>query len=395
MNAIRSYEPEYNVQCFFRDLPGIREKTFTVRTIKHAFQNAGIWPVSFKAVRRKLKEYGKKRRKDTGLQFLEFGSESETESDTENARFTTPAPAPVYEYQLPTLPKPPSSYNECVLRLDNLNNKILDALSSSPRKEYSVTIKATKNHLMLGSLQELDAQNARKAQVERYKAKLNARLSFQRGGWMNASDALVKKKIKVRKAAEEELKKAKKQLAKAESAEKEALKRIGVAARAAERERKKMIKDLEAQARKRVLGVNTIIPPELLIPIRDPQNEPTEDEIEAIRIKHQSLYDKVAKEQAEFDRVQAEDPAIFTDIPIDPAILASEQAHRAKGNPLSQLHIRAISVESGGSDKEMEEAREGINGGVSGGEVVLYSSPPRSVISTDSIAQNADFVALE
>jgi hypothetical protein len=52
MNAIRSYEPEYNVQCFFRDLPEIREKTFTVRTIKHAFQNAGIWPVSFKAVRR-------------------------------------------------------------------------------------------------------------------------------------------------------------------------------------------------------------------------------------------------------------------------------------------------------------------------------------------------------
>jgi hypothetical protein len=52
-------------------------------------------------------------------------------------------------------------------------------------------------------------------------------------------------------------------------------------------------------------------------------------------------------------------------------------------------------VESGGSDKEIEEAREGINGGVSGGEVVLYSLPPRSVISTDSIAQNADFVVLE
>jgi hypothetical protein len=392
------YKPEYNVQCFFCDLPGIREKTFTVRIIKYAFQNTGIWPVSFKAVRRKLKEYGKKGRKDTGLQFLEFGSESETESDAENAeniRFTTPAPAPVYEYQLPTLPKPPSSYNECVLRLDNLNDKILDALSSSPRKEYSVTIKATKNHLMLGSLQELDTQNACKAQVECYKAKLNVRLSFQRGGWLNASDALEKKKIKVRNAAEEELKKAKRQFAKAESAEKEALKRVGIAVRAAERERKKRVRDLEAQAKKQVLGTDTIISPELLIPIRDPQNEPTESELEAIRIKHQSLYDKVAKEQAEFDRIQAEDPAIFTDIPIDPAILASEQAHRVKGNPLSQLYIRAISEESRGSDKEVEEAREGINSGVGGEEVVLCSSPPRSVISTDSIAQNADFVALE
>ena len=120
---------------------------------------------------------------------------------------------------------------------------------------------------------------------------------------MNASDALAKKKIKVRKVAEEELKKAKKQLAKAESAEREALKRIGIAVRAAERERKKRVRELEAQAKKQVLGIDTIIPPELLIPIRNPQNEPTENELEAVRIKHQSLYDRVAKEQAEFDRI--------------------------------------------------------------------------------------------
>jgi hypothetical protein len=52
-----------------------------------------------------------------------------------------------------------------------------------------------------------------------------------------------------------------------------------------------------------VLGIDMIIPPKLLIPIRDPQNEPTENELEAVRIKYQSLYDKVAKEQAEFDRI--------------------------------------------------------------------------------------------
>jgi hypothetical protein len=39
--------------------------------------------------------------------------------------------------------------------------------------------------------------------------------------------------------------------------------------------------------------------------------------------------------------------------------------------------------------------RGSINSGVSREEVILYSSPPRLVISTDSIAQNADFVALE
>jgi hypothetical protein len=269
INAIRSYEPEYNVQCFFRDLPGIREKTFTVRTIKHAFQNAGIWPISFKAVRRKLKEYSKKQRKDTSLEFLEFSSKSDTKLDTE-----LPPPAPIHDleetYRLPTLPKPPSLYNEYVLRLNNLDNKILEALSSSPRKEYIITITATKNHLMLSSLHEMDTQNARKAQVNRHKAKANARHSFQRGGWLNASEALEKKKLKVRYIAEEELRKAKRQLAKAESAKREALKRVGIAARAAERERKRRVRDLEAQVKKQVLGIDTIIPPKLLIPIRDP-----------------------------------------------------------------------------------------------------------------------------
>ena len=146
--------------------------------------------------------------------------------------------------------------------------------------------------------------------------------------------------------------------------------------------------------KKQVLRIDTI-PPELLIPIRDPQNEPTENELEAIRIKHQSLYDKVAKEQAEFDRIQAEDPVIFTDIPIDPEVLASEQAHRTKGNPLSQLYIRAISEESKGSDQGVGRSRGGINGWAGGEEADLCSSPPRSVMSTDSIAQNADFVAFE
>jgi len=93
--------------------------------------------------------------------------------------------------------------------------------------------------------------------------------------------------------------------------------------------------------------------------------------------------------------VQAEDPVIFIDIPINPEVLVSEQAHRTKGNPLSQLYIRAISEESKGSDQGVGESRGGINGGVGGEEVVLCSSLPRSVISINSIAQNADFVAFE
>jgi hypothetical protein len=74
----------------------------------------------------------------------------------------------------------------------------------------------------------------------------------------------------VRYTAEEELKKAKRQLVKAESAEREALKRVGIAVQAAERERKRRVRDLEVQVKKQVLGIDIIILPELLIPIRDP-----------------------------------------------------------------------------------------------------------------------------
>ena len=182
INAIRSYEAEYNVQSFFQDLLKLCEKTFTVRTIKHSFQNAGIWPVSFKAVKKKLKEYGKKKKRDTRLEHLEFGSGSESESNLETEQLDNIelelALKLEEEYQLPRLPKPPSSYNEYILQLDEINSKIINALSSSPQKRYTVTISATKDHLMLGSLHEMDMKKARASQVATHKAKLNARLSF-------------------------------------------------------------------------------------------------------------------------------------------------------------------------------------------------------------------------
>jgi hypothetical protein len=164
----------------------------------------------------------------------------------------------------------------------------------------------------------MDMKKACASQVANHKAKLNARLSFQKGGSMLASDALIQKKVKARKVAKERLKKAQTIVTRAENKAKEDLRVKGVAARKAERERLKTI--LEHQA----LGVQ--LPPEIWIPIRDLQKNPTPEETEAIRISLQSLYDKLALEQAEYDRLQSDDPTLFTDIPIDPAILAEEQA---------------------------------------------------------------------
>jgi hypothetical protein len=50
------------------------------------FQNSGIWPVSFKAVKKKLKEYRKKSRKDTRLKILKYRSESGLEEDKEEEK---------------------------------------------------------------------------------------------------------------------------------------------------------------------------------------------------------------------------------------------------------------------------------------------------------------------
>jgi hypothetical protein len=74
---------------------------------------------------------------------------------------------------------------------------------------------------------------------------------------------------------------------------------------------------------------------------------------------------------------------LFTDIPIDPTILAEEQAFRVKRNPLSQVTIQGASEDIEDTDEEME------------GGMDLCSSPPRSVVSIDSIAENANFIALE
>ena len=67
-------------------------QTFKESTVKNTFKEAGVWPVSFKAVQKKLKEYSKKKRQDTGLECLEFGSESEAEAE--------PRPESIQDYQL-------------------------------------------------------------------------------------------------------------------------------------------------------------------------------------------------------------------------------------------------------------------------------------------------------
>ena len=321
MNAIRSFEAEYNIQSFFRDLPKIRAKTFTKRTIKHSFQNSGIWPISFKAVKKKLKEYGKKQKKDIGLDFLEYGSESESESESEiNSQELIPVPDPqlMEEYQLPKL-KPPTSYDECRFQLQELDPKIQAGISSPTRAKYSITIQATNVFLMQGSLHEMEIAQAHTGAVETHKRKLQARKSLQKGGSLLASDALQKIKDKKRKEADENLKRARTAITRAENKAKNELHAKGVQARKDEKARLQFIQEHH------VLG--STIPDYYWLPIRDPEKNPTSAETEALRA-NQSLYDAVKLAEEDWKVAYLDDPTQFTLIPIDPAILEEEQQYQ-------------------------------------------------------------------
>ena len=153
---------------------------------------------------------------------------------------------------------------------------------------------------------------------------------------------------------------------------KEALRQRGVQAHKEETARKSFIKQHAG-----TLGAD--IPPEKWLPIRDPQKEPTAAEKEALR-PSQSYYNAVATAQTEFDTVQSNEPSIFTDIPIDPAVLEDEQRFLlSQKNPLDQVIIQV-------DDKEEKESERGSD---------IVTSLPRSVASIDSFAKNANFIELE
>ena len=254
---------------------------------------------------------------------------------------------------------------------------------------------------MLGSLGEMDLKNARAKQVAIHKKKLNSRVSLQKGGSLLASVGLARKKDKEVKVAKEALKKAKTAVTRAENKAKDDLYKLGVIDRREERERKKWVKEQQAL---QALGVVALIPPEKLVPIRDREKEPTADEIEAIHIANQSLYDTVAQEQKALDDVIAQDIASFSEVLVDPAILAMEEAFRVQQNPLSQVRLQSDDEADDEEDDEegyipsspigrMALGRDECKEEEGGNGMDLCSSPPRSVATIDSFdARNQNFI---
>jgi DDE superfamily endonuclease len=362
-DALRSLEPEYNVQSFFRDLPTIRAKTFTKSTIKGSFKNAGIWPISFATVRHQLQKYGKKeRRKQCGIEYLEFGKDT---SDEESVISTSSTTLPVFKKT-----PPPSSYNECYTALKSLETKVQQALSSPSRIRYTSITYKTGTLLMRGSLHEMEIENQRKRAIYVRKEKLNARKSLSKGGQLYAFQGIHQKGVKHRKEADDILKRARKVLQVTENKLKHEFYLRGVQDRKDEIVRKKAIQQLQA--------TNQPVPKSLLIPIRDRRKEPTIEETESLRA-NQSLYDAVAKAEIDKETAYTENPEQEL---IDPMILEFEEQFAVQRGGLQRVILEASSQEESGSESECNSERS------------ITSSIAPSIISCNSIAQNADFVRL-
>ena len=204
-----------------------------------------MWPVSFKQVKRKIKEYRKKNKKDLGLDSLEFqGDLDSKDSDDYEDEVDQPNPIPnpvlQEEYQLPPLPKP-ASYSDCVFQFKELDSKIEDVLSSPSRRKYKVIRKSTDEWLIRGSLSAQELLNARKAQVDLHKSKLDVRMSLSKGGNMLAINGLEKKKMLKRKYADDVVKKQKTKIRRYKNKAKRELYKAEVKARREEKARLKFL----------------------------------------------------------------------------------------------------------------------------------------------------------
>jgi hypothetical protein len=207
-------------------------------------------------------------------------------------------------------------------------------------------------------------------------------MSLSKGGNMLAMDALEKKKMLKRRAADDAVKKQKTKIRKYENKAKRELHEAGIKARREEKARLKFLSDNQG-----ILGV--YIPITSQEPIRDPEKNPLLEEQEAVRIGGLGLYEELARLEQEAERVKSDAPEVFTGIPIDPDILAMEYKFKLAQRKIISQVVVADKEDSDDSDEEGSSSE-----GSSVGDDNIVSSPPRSVASIDSIQENADFIQL-
>jgi hypothetical protein len=332
--AIRAYDREYSITHFFRDLSKIRKNTMKKYTIKSAFRESGMWPVSLKAGLKKIRQYSKKKT---------------SQQDDDNDKPTLP-------------PITPNTYFECGAAIQEWIERGPPEEYSSPSKErFTKSLSATKSHLAKADLVSHEHYNLQTKLYEESKRKTTSRRSIHKGGRVKVNLMREKKRKRDDFENSEAIRKARKRITAYENKAKKELTARGVVARKEEKARKAAVAELAARGE--------IIPFHLAIPIREPDKNPTQEEREAL-IAHPSL------QQALNELLKDQD-----DISSDP-ILAEDRLEIRLEYIEEPDPLEDIDAESDSTDTvDLEGLDED-------------SSDAESFVSNDSITRNADFIPL-
>ncbi|XMA11516.1 hypothetical protein WAI453_004307 [Rhynchosporium graminicola] len=241
--ALRSTEFEYTITSFFRDLTQIRKDALKVYTIKGAFKEAGIWPVSEKAAIKKMRSYGRKKRT------IQDSLDEEIQPD------------------LPVLPpNRPEEQWKTVSRIQSYIDQDPTKFSDTSREVFKKTMINTAIDLHKAHLTTVEhATLQEKIKADNNRKKTSRRSIHKGGGSASVADLRERMRMRDEKERTAALRKARKALQAAINRSSQALKAAGVQARKENKEKKK-----------RVLNAPDNLPaPEDLIPLREPDKEPT------------------------------------------------------------------------------------------------------------------------
>ena len=233
---------EYSINRFLKDLTKIRNNTFKNSTIRHAFRDSGMWPVSVNACLKKMKTY-------------------------------TPNPPEDESPSLPTLPRHshPQQVADIEFELKKWGSKIKRRIEwSDPVRgeEFDEFLNNSQKIITNAILNEGELQMWQSKRTEELHGKRmnRKRLKPQTGDLgLSKEDALAELASRAQKEEAAEKKRVENNFMKIWRWERDQMHAKGIAARKAEKARLKQVKEM-------MKGLAPI-PDELNIPIPDPEAE--------------------------------------------------------------------------------------------------------------------------
>jgi len=212
--SIERLEFDYGISHFFHDLHEIRQATFSILTIKHAFKKSGIWPQNLKQVKKNMAKY------------VQYSVKEQAKEE------------------LPRLPQTPHTIRHVQEHLTQLLPKIIELLSSPSQARLDSFYRGTRNTLTEAEIVQHEKEMLFTRVIEFQDKKPYSQKRLQKGSILVGEEAQV---LIERKEQEEKVKAQRKidwMLQKHIRDNKKALHRLGIDRRKAERGRKAELKCL-------------------------------------------------------------------------------------------------------------------------------------------------------